>query len=156
MGVYVREGCGMRMPTRTAVRPTQQQQPTEHQWNDANPSPRRTSRLHFTCNMCGHRNEKLINPRAWEEGTVFARCDGCSVVHKLKDNLNLIDEIVYNRDEDVEGDVPVQSDGADAEHGYDDATATAYSQGLPRTPFVVNDLVVPPGLVVEPDNPLSN
>ncbi len=138
---------------------TTQAQPTEHQWNDANPSPRRTSRLHFTCNMCGHRNEKLINPRAWEEGTVFARCDGCSVVHKLKDNLNLIDEIVYNRDEEEDGDDdqhPGITATSSASPEVDDATAAAYSQGLPRTPFVVGDLVVPPGLVVEPEDPLCN
>lgn len=96
--------------------------------------------------MCGHRNEKLINPRAWHEGTVFARCDGCSVVHKLKDNLNLIDEIVYSRDESAVG----EADVADAD------VADAYAQGLPRAPFVVGDLVIPPGLVIEPDNPLSN
>ena len=127
-------------------------QPTDHRWSEDNdPSPRRTSRLHFTCNMCGHRNEKLVNPRAWHEGTVFARCDGCSVVHKLKDNLNLIDEIVYARDdEEAEELAALSADHEDAE------VADAYAQGLPRVPFVVTDLVVPPGLVVEPDDPLSN
>lgn len=125
-------------------------QPTNHRWSeDDDPSPRRTSRLHFTCNVCGHRNEKLVNPRAWHEGTVFARCDGCSVVHKLKDNLNLIDEIVYSRDEEDED---AFVDGM----VYDEDVADAYAQGLPKAPFVVDDLVVPPGLVVEPDNPLSN
>lgn len=119
------------------------QQPTDHRWSeDHDPSPRRTSRLHFTCNICGHRNEKLVNPRAWHEGTVFARCDGCSIVHKLKDNLNLIDEIVYSRDEEQQ---PVDDDVEDA-----------YAQGLPRAPFLVEDLVVPPGLVVEPEDPLCN
>lgn len=52
--------------------------------------PRRTRRLLFTCNLCGQSNSKRVNPIAWERGSVFARCDGCDVVHKLKDNLKVM------------------------------------------------------------------
>lgn len=55
--------------------------------------PRRTKRIHFTCRLCGEKNDKAINPHAWATGSVFARCDGCSVVHKLKDNLKIFSEM---------------------------------------------------------------
>lgn len=51
--------------------------------------PRRTRKLRFTCNLCDKTNEKEINPHAWRKGSVFARCDSCSVVHKLRDNLKV-------------------------------------------------------------------
>ena len=57
--------------------------------NDTSKHPRRTSRLRFTCNLCGECSEKAVNPLAWSKGSVFARCDGCSAVHKLKDNLKV-------------------------------------------------------------------
>lgn len=100
-------------------------------------SPRRTGRIQFTCNVCGTTNTKPINPHAWAEGTVFARCCGCNIVHKLRDNLNLIDEIVYSRDD------------AAPEHLTPAESPFAY-------PLVVTDLVVPEGLVPRPDSPLDN
>lgn len=51
--------------------------------------PRRTARIRFTCNLCETANEKDVNPHAWRSGSVFARCEGCSVVHKLQDNLKV-------------------------------------------------------------------
>lgn len=56
--------------------------------------PRRTQMLRFTCNLCGETNDCAINPHAWEAGSVFARCEGCTAVHKLKDNLNIFTELV--------------------------------------------------------------
>jgi hypothetical protein len=55
--------------------------------------PRRTRRMRFTCNLCGETNEKDVNPRAWTEGSVFARCESCEAVHKLKDNLKIFHEL---------------------------------------------------------------
>ena len=52
-------------------------------------SPRRTMAVLFTCNVCGTRTERRINPKAYSEGTVFVQCSGCEVHHKLVDNLNL-------------------------------------------------------------------
>ena len=46
-------------------------------------NPRRTKRVQFTCNMCGATTTKMVNPHAWEKGTVFAQCSGCNVKHKL-------------------------------------------------------------------------
>ncbi len=49
----------------------------------ASGNPRRTKRIQFTCNMCGSTTTKMVNPHAWEKGTVFAQCSGCGVKHKL-------------------------------------------------------------------------
>jgi len=56
-------------------------------------SPRRRMRVAFTCNLCGHRTTRAINPHAYTDGTVFVQCGGCSVYHKLVDNLNLFHEM---------------------------------------------------------------
>ena len=55
--------------------------------------PRRTRRMRFTCNLCGETNEKEVNPKAWTKGSVFAKCEGCFAVHKLKDNLKIFHEL---------------------------------------------------------------
>ncbi|EFN55851.1 hypothetical protein CHLNCDRAFT_52093 [Chlorella variabilis] len=55
--------------------------------------PRRTQQLRFTCNLCGEVNDAAVNPHAWKAGSVFARCQGCTAVHKLKDNLNIFHEL---------------------------------------------------------------
>ena len=47
----------------------------------------------FTCKRCGTSSLKAVNPHAWATGTVFARCDGCQVIHKLTDNLELFHEL---------------------------------------------------------------
>ncbi len=46
-------------------------------------NPRRTRQVQFTCNLCGETTTKMVNPHAWEKGTVFAQCSGCNVKHKL-------------------------------------------------------------------------
>lgn len=52
--------------------------------------PRRTARVSFSCNICGHRNcNRPVNPRAWKTGSVFIKCSECLVVHKIKDNLKV-------------------------------------------------------------------
>lgn len=56
-------------------------------------SPRRTHKIKFTCRICGAINIKPINPYAWEHGSVFAKCGGCSITHKLIDNLKLFHEL---------------------------------------------------------------
>jgi len=52
-------------------------------------SPRRTKQIQFTCNRCGVRTARMVNPNAIETGTVFLQCSGCLVQHRLVDNLNL-------------------------------------------------------------------
>ena len=60
-------------------------------------SPRRTMAVQFTCNRCQTRTERRINPKAYTDGTIFVECSGCSVHHKLIDNLNLYYEGDANR-----------------------------------------------------------
>ena len=60
-------------------------------------SPRRTMAVQFTCNRCQTRTERRINPKAYTDGTIFVECSGCSVHHKLIDNLNLYYEGDTNR-----------------------------------------------------------
>lgn len=58
-------------------------------WSLFTKSPRRRMRVAFTCNVCGQRTTRAINPHAYTDGTVFVQCCGCNVFHKLVDNLNL-------------------------------------------------------------------
>lgn len=52
-------------------------------------SPRRTSKVKFTCNRCQTRNEKFVNPHAWNHGVVFCRCEGCKVIHLIRDQKGI-------------------------------------------------------------------
>lgn len=81
-------------------------------WSLFTKSPRRRMRVAFTCNVCGQRTTRAINPHAYTDGTVFVQCCGCNVFHKLVDNLNLFHEMKcyvnpsFNyRDRDLAGDV---------------------------------------------------
>ncbi|KAK2997022.1 hypothetical protein RJ639_025801 [Escallonia herrerae] len=62
-------------------------------WSLFTTSPRRRMRVAFTCNVCGQRTTRAINPHAYTDGTVFVQCCGCNVFHKLVDNLNLFHEM---------------------------------------------------------------
>eukprot|EP00210_Caulerpa_lentillifera_P001882 g1811.t1 len=52
-------------------------------------SPRRTSKVKFTCNRCHTRTEKFVNPHAWNHGVVFCRCEGCKVIHLIRDQKGI-------------------------------------------------------------------
>ncbi|CAK9157323.1 unnamed protein product [Ilex paraguariensis] len=60
--------------------------------------PRRSLLVHFTCNACGTRCQKLINRLAYEQGTVFVQCSGCFQHHKLVDNLGLVVEYDFREE----------------------------------------------------------
>ncbi|KFK32942.1 hypothetical protein AALP_AA6G309400 [Arabis alpina] len=64
-------------------------------WSLFTKSPRRRMRVAFTCNVCGQRTTRAINPHAYTDGTVFVQCCGCYVFHKLVDNLDLFHEVKY-------------------------------------------------------------
>ncbi len=49
-------------------------------------NPRRTHRVKFTCNLCGCTTIAPVNPHAMANGSVFARCGGCDVIHKASFN----------------------------------------------------------------------
>ena len=44
------------------------------------PEERRTLRVAFTCDACGARTEKPVNPRALARGTVYVQCGSCEAV----------------------------------------------------------------------------
>ncbi|XP_038715926.1 uncharacterized protein LOC120009406 [Tripterygium wilfordii] len=62
-------------------------------WSLFTKSPRRRMRVAFTCNVCGQRTTRAINPHAYTDGTVFVQCCRCNIFHKLVDNLNLFHEM---------------------------------------------------------------
>jgi len=39
--------------------------------------------IKFTCNLCGTTSIRPVNPHAWAKGSVFGRCGGCNVIHKV-------------------------------------------------------------------------
>ncbi|KAK8456225.1 hypothetical protein SEVIR_4G295500v4 [Setaria viridis] len=77
-------------------------------WSLFTKSPRRRMRVAFTCNVCGQRTTRAINPHAYTDGTVFVQCCGCNIFHKLVDNLNLFHEMkcYVSPDFRYEGDAP--------------------------------------------------
>ena len=85
-------------------------------WSLFTKSPRRRMRVAFTCNVCGQRTTRAINPHAYTDGTVFVQCCGCNIFHKLVDNLNLFHEMkcYVGPDFRYEGDAPFNYlDGGD-------------------------------------------
>ncbi|KAH7315410.1 hypothetical protein KP509_21G048100 [Ceratopteris richardii] len=64
--------------------------------------PRRRLQITFTCNACGFRSQKIINPHAYARGTVFVQCAGCEVYHKLVDNLGLVEEYDFRLEKGTE------------------------------------------------------
>ncbi|KAM1043931.1 hypothetical protein ACFX2J_034934 [Malus domestica] len=62
-------------------------------WSLFTKSPRRRMLVAFTCNICGQRTTRAINPHAYTDGTVFVQCCGCNAFHKLVDHLNLFHEM---------------------------------------------------------------
>ncbi len=63
---------------------------------------------------------KAVNPHAWATGTVFGRCDGCQVIHKLTDNLELFHEL----------------SGALLEDPSADLQSVKIPEGLPQKPYM--------------------
>ncbi|CAK9254087.1 unnamed protein product [Sphagnum jensenii] len=60
--------------------------------------PRRSLLVEFTCDACGTRTQRKINPYAYKRGTIFIQCAGCAAYHQLVDNLNLIEEYDFRED----------------------------------------------------------
>uniref|UniRef100_A0A6M2ETQ7 DNL-type domain-containing protein n=1 Tax=Populus davidiana TaxID=266767 RepID=A0A6M2ETQ7_9ROSI len=88
-------GSGMEGPSVTAVSEDgfNTEKVSTLPWSLFTKSPRRRMRVAFTCNVCGQRTTRAINPHAYTDGTVFVQCCGCNVFHKLVDNLNLFHEM---------------------------------------------------------------
>ncbi|PIN15658.1 hypothetical protein CDL12_11690 [Handroanthus impetiginosus] len=88
-------GSGMEGPSAPAGSDSDSgtEQVSTFPWSLFTKSPRRRMRVAFTCNVCGQRTTRAINPHAYTDGTVFVQCCGCNVYHKLVDNLNLFHEM---------------------------------------------------------------
>ncbi|KAG6531678.1 uncharacterized protein LOC122052945 [Zingiber officinale] len=86
-------GSGMEGPPIPADADSTDQTVLTFPWSLYTKSPRRRMRVSFTCNVCGQRTTRAINPHAYTDGTVFVQCCGCNVFHKLVDNLNLFHEM---------------------------------------------------------------
>lgn len=56
------------------------------------PKVKRSAELTFTCNKCGHRTTRKVNPEVYKKGTMFVQCAGCAAWHKMVDNLGLMYE----------------------------------------------------------------
>eukprot|EP00899_Mesostigma_viride_P015534 jgi/Mesvir1/23982/Mv24123-RA.1 len=59
--------------------------------------PRRRLQVSFTCNPCGSRTTRLVNPHAYRKGTVFVMCASCEKYHQLVDNLGLVTEYDFRK-----------------------------------------------------------
>ncbi|KAG2438104.1 hypothetical protein HXX76_005713 [Chlamydomonas incerta] len=60
---------------------------------------RRSKLVLFTCNKCGGRSARLVNPVAWEKGVVFGQCSKCGVWHVLQaNNKKIFEEVRYKED----------------------------------------------------------
>ncbi|KAI3976848.1 hypothetical protein MKX01_008706 [Papaver californicum] len=64
--------------------------------------PRRSLSVQFTCNKCGESTKRLVNRVAFERGTIFVQCAGCQKHHQLVDNLGLIVEYDFRKDENMD------------------------------------------------------
>ncbi|KAI8817645.1 DNL zinc finger-domain-containing protein, partial [Fimicolochytrium jonesii] len=45
----------------------------------------------FTCKVCDHRQHKYMSKKAYTEGVVIIRCDGCDKLHLMADHLGWFD-----------------------------------------------------------------
>ncbi|WPT16876.1 Mitochondrial protein import protein ZIM17 [Picochlorum sp. SENEW3] len=62
--------------------------------------PRRSMLVSFTCNACGGRSERLVNPLAWEKGMVIVQCEHCKAWHKVADANNMVEEYRFDEMQD--------------------------------------------------------
>ena len=68
-------GSGMEGPSVPAgvENGTGTEQVSTFPWSLFTKSPRRRMRVAFTCNVCGQRTTRAINPHAYTDGTVFVQ-----------------------------------------------------------------------------------
>lgn len=66
-------GSGMEGPPIPADSDSTDQTILTFPWSLYTKSPRRRMRVAFTCNVCGQRTTRAINPHAYTDGTVFVQ-----------------------------------------------------------------------------------
>mmetsp|Transcript_2387 Transcript_2387/g.3999 ORF Transcript_2387/g.3999 Transcript_2387/m.3999 type:complete len:198 (-) Transcript_2387:311-904(-) len=77
---------------------------------------RRTKLVVFTCNKCGGRTARNVNPVAWENGLVMGQCATCEVWHVLSaKNKDMYEEIRYSDHPEYDGLVakPVEAESSE-------------------------------------------
>jgi len=70
--------------------------------NDLEGASRRSMLVSFTCNACGGRTERLVNPLAWAKGMVIVQCEQCKAWHKVADSQNMVEEYRFGDNSDDE------------------------------------------------------
>jgi hypothetical protein len=68
--------------------------------NSLEGASRRSMLVKFTCNACGGRSERLVNPLAWAKGMVIVQCEQCKAWHKIADSQNMVEEYRLNSDDE--------------------------------------------------------
>eukprot|EP00271_Cylindrocystis_brebissonii_P004908 TRINITY_DN16831_c0_g1_i1.p1 TRINITY_DN16831_c0_g1~~TRINITY_DN16831_c0_g1_i1.p1 ORF type:complete len:274 (-),score=42.42 TRINITY_DN16831_c0_g1_i1:1149-1970(-) len=82
------------------------------------PMPRRRVQLTFTCDACGGRTSRMVNPHALAKGTVYVQCAQCEVFHQLVDNLGLVVEYDFRKEAELERLLALeQGEGTDGTDG---------------------------------------
>lgn len=61
---------------------------------------RRSMLVGFTCDACGGRSERLVNPLAWAKGMVIVQCAHCKAWHKIADANNMVEEYRFDCSDD--------------------------------------------------------
>lgn len=70
--------------------------------NDLEGASRRSLLVSFTCNACGGRSERLVNPLAWQKGMVIVQCEQCKAWHKIADSQGMVEEYRFGDNSDDE------------------------------------------------------
>ncbi|CAF1163264.1 unnamed protein product [Rotaria sordida] len=52
--------------------------------------------IQFTCKVCDHRLQKTFTRQSYEQGVVIIRCDSCSSLHLIADNLGWFKDLTQN------------------------------------------------------------
>lgn len=53
--------------------------------------------LSFKCKPCGERMSRLISRQAYESGVVIVRCESCSRLHLIADNLGWFPDLLHGK-----------------------------------------------------------
>ena len=68
--------------------------------NSLQGASRRSMLVGFTCDACGGRTERLVNPLAWAKGMVIVQCEQCNAWHKIADANNMVEEYRFDCSDD--------------------------------------------------------
>jgi hypothetical protein len=68
--------------------------------NSLEGASRRSMLVGFTCDACGGRTERLVNPLAWAKGMVIVQCEHCKAWHKIADANNMVEEYRFDSSDD--------------------------------------------------------